>query len=122
MSVAIADQSASYTYNEEGDLIKVIEATQEQKKFYYDNSGLLVKSAVFSDSGKLVSSAAITYDWNGLFTMNLQPENRTLGTYIDPQGRLKSFSGSPDSPPTVQIDLPASDGRMLVAGDQVSHS
>ena len=121
MSVTIGDQSVSYSYNEEGDLIKVVEATREQRRFSYDDRSLLVESAVFSDSDAIVSSIAITYEWNGRVTMSLQPENRTLGTYVDPQGRPKSFSSTPDSPPIVQIDLPTSDGRMLMAGDQVSH-
>ena len=120
MRVAVGDQSASYRYNAEGDLIAIVEATQEQRSFSYDDRGILVKSAVFSDAGQLVSSVAITYDWNGAIALSLQPENRSLATYIDPQGRPKSFSSSPDSAPIVQIDLPASDGRMLVAGDQVS--
>ena len=120
MSVTNGDQSVSYSYNEEGDLIQVVEATREQKRFSYDDRGLLVESAVYSDSGTLVSSVTITYEWDGLVTMSLQPENRTLGTYVDPQGRPKSFSQSPDSPPIVQIDLPASNGRMLIAGDQVN--
>ena len=122
MTVAVGDQSASYRYNEEGDLIAIVEATNEQRSFSYDDRDLLVTSAVFSDSGKLVSSITMTYDWNGLVTMNLQPENRTLATYIDPQGRPKSLSSSSNSPPIVQIDLPASDGRMLVIGNRVSPS
>ena len=122
MTVTINDQSASYKYNEEGDLTEVVEATQERRKFSYDNSGLLVESAVYSDSDILLSSVAITYDWTGLVTMNLQPENRTITTYIDSEGSPKTFSSSPDIPPIVQIDLPASNGKMLVVGDQVSLS
>ena len=115
----MGEQSASYKYNTEGDLVEVVDATQEQRKFSYDHRGLLTQSAVLSDSGKLVSSVALTYEWNGLVTLSLQPENQTIGTYIDPQGRPKSFSISPDSPPIVEIDLLASNGRMLKAGDQV---
>ena len=122
MTVSVSDQSASYGYNKEGDLIEVVEATQERTRFSYDDRSLLVETADFSESGQLVSSVAITYDWNGLVTMNLQPENRSIVTYIDSEGNPKLFSSSPDSPPIVEIDLPASNGRMLVVGDQVSHS
>ena len=121
MTVTIGDQSAIYRYNEKGDLIEAVAATLEQRRFSYDDSGLMVESAVYSDSESLVSSVAITYDWTGLVTMNLQPENRTIITYIDSEGTPKLFSSSPDSPPIVQIYLPTSNGRMLVVGDQVSN-
>ena len=120
MSVEVSEQSASYRYNEYGDLIEIIEATQEQRTFLYDDRGLLVESAVFSDSRQLVSSLAVSYDWSGLVTMRLQPENRTFASYIDPQGRPKSLSTSPFSPPILQIDLPTSEGRMLAVGNRVS--
>ena len=119
MRVAVGEQSASYKYSTEGDLVEVVDATQEQRKFSYDHRGLLTQSAVLSDSGTLVSSVALTYEWNGLVTLSLQPENQTFATYIDPQGRPKSFSRSPDSPPIVEIDMLESNGRMLKAGDQV---
>ena len=119
MRVEVGDQSASYKYNTEGDLIEVVEATLEQRRFSYDDRGLLIQSAVFSDSGRMVSSVAITYEWKGLVRISLHPENRTLATFVDPQGRPKSFSRSPNSPPIVQIDLPATNGRILRAGDQV---
>ena len=119
MRVAVGEQSASYKYSTEGDLVEVVDATQEQRKFSYDHRGLLIQSAVLSDSGTLVSSVALTYEWNGLVTLSLQPENQTFATYIDPQGRPKSFSRSPDSPPIVEIDMLESNGRMLKAGDQV---
>lgn len=120
MTVTVSDQSAIYSYNEEGDLIEVVEATQERKRFSYDDRGLLVDSAVYSDSDNLVSSVTITYEWNGLVAMSLQPENKTFATYIDSEGSPKLFSSSPHSPPIVQIDLPASNGRKLIVGDQVS--
>lgn len=120
MAVEVGEQSESYRYNEDGDLIEIIEATQERRAFLYDDRGLLVESAVFSDSSQLVSSLAVSYDWSGLVTMRSQPENRTLASYIDRQGRPKSLSSSPFSPPVVEIDLPTSEGRMLAVGNRVS--
>ena len=120
MAVEVSEQSARYQYNEYGDLIEIIEATQERRTFLYDDRGLLVEAAVFSDTHQLVSSLAVSYDWSGLVTMILQPENRTLASYIDPQGRPKSLSTSPFSPPMLQIDLPTSEGRMLAVGNRVS--
>ena len=111
--------SATYNYNEQGDLTSICYSSGGKRTFQYNSNGFYASSDSYSEAGELTASISLIYSWNGRLEMTVQPKNQTLDTLYDFSGRILSMTGK-DGVPLVQVDLPR--GQRILSGDEVNLS
>jgi len=117
VTVTIGTSSATYTYNEQGDLTSISYSSGGRRTFQYNSNGLYAGSMSYSKTGELTASVNLTHSWNGRLEMTVQPRNQTLDVLYDFSGRILSVTGK-DGVPLVQVDFPR--GQRILSGDEVS--
>lgn len=114
--VTVAQGSATFSYNEAGDLMEVTYINGNKKTFKYDEYNRLSGYESLSPAGEMVSNVSMVHDWNGKVTMTVQPMNKTIEAMYNTNGEIV-FLREDGSLPLI---LSQSPGRSsLLFGDKV---
>ena len=116
-NVTVGQNSTSYTYSTEGDLIETNEASGERKTLEYDEYKLFRGSSKFNQDGEVLASMTLEQDWNGKVNVAIEPTNTSLEIVYDSYGRLISTGLSDEVP--LRLVTPNPNTKMLKRGDEV---
>ena len=117
ISLSIGDQSTSFGYSDEGDLVAVNYTNGDKDVYHYDRFNILSGYYTYGPSGVLLTGRSISQDWNGRVTITTWPENRTNELHYDFSGGLV-FSRPKTALPLYYHESPKS--QRILLGDEVS--
>ena len=116
--VTVGDSSTTYFYNDQGDLININYASGSYSTLQYDSNSLLSGTESYSDSGELIESVSLSYNWNGKVWKTIQPNNLTQEIVIDTSGTVIAIT-TDNGIPLVEVELAGSGGNKILLADEV---